>query len=168
MTEEAPEHYFFHSRFSYPTSLSVSTPHGRTDYSFTAHDCVLAIKYDFYVNQILTSHTGRELLTGWARSAGQKATVFVSSPLTAQDAYTAVRQLAHELNASTRIYLDMEEYMRPVITGIPIRFRIIGKPEMVECRRRNNVGYVPDVLDAILSLYQKKRKMFTEHFTIAP
>lgn len=145
---------------NFPRSFSIAAK--QTDYRLFARDMAFECRVQYRMNAEIEGPNGRTLLSGWAPSASQKVTFFVSNPDGEKAGVEAVHAAAHELARTLSLFAECEDYLRPLMTGFPLGCRLMGAPKRVERKRDRRASYIGDFTASLTDAWNMKRKSLIE------
>lgn len=120
----------------------------KPDYSLLARTFAYEVKIRFRINAVIDAGNANRL-TGWHKAATKKLTFFVSNPESDEVARESIREAARHLNKTTELLMQVEDYMLPLMTGIPIGFEIVDTPVRVDRKQPRDVAFLWDFIAEI-------------------
>lgn len=145
------------SRVDIPACICAKPNAQDADFTHLSRSFAVEVTCSWHTNDLANVGNGRLVLTGWARTAARRITVFVDGVRTEEAAVRAVRTMERDLASGSNIaFLAIPKVMLSGITGLPISFRIHGTPRIIDRARPRNLTTAGDILDQIRDAIRRK------------
>lgn len=126
-----------------PSSFIVYCREEESDWSLASCDMAFEVVIQSVANAVIEDK-GRRLLSGWGKTASQKVTFHVSRPKNEEAAKRAIVSAIHEIGKTRNLLSETEDYLRPLIVGIPVGCKMMKAPRPVNRKRSKNTDLVSE------------------------